>query len=85
MAEAELDDVIARLQPDLRARHPELFDAMGQLQPEAASAALRQMTGGKATLTREEILSLTEERVRRRTRQAPTNSAIRMTCHLANV
>ena len=58
-AEAELDEVIERLTRVLRQRHPELFDAKGRLSPEAYARVMRERTGGRSLLTREEIIELT--------------------------
>jgi hypothetical protein len=57
-ADAELDEVIERLQRQLQARHPELFDSAGRLIPEEYARQMLKITGGRKLLTREEILAL---------------------------
>lgn len=58
-AEAELDDVTERLKRVLRSRHPELFDARGRLRRGVFARVMRERTGGRSMLTREEIIELT--------------------------
>jgi hypothetical protein len=58
-AEAELDEVIARLTHELQQRHPELFDAQGRLRKKLVAQKLRERTGGKRLLTGEEYIELT--------------------------
>lgn len=58
-ADAELDDVSERLRRELRQRQSELFDARGWLRRGAYARMLREGTGGRLTLNREEMLGLT--------------------------
>jgi hypothetical protein len=58
-ADAELDDVIARMTRDLRQRHPELFDARGRLRKKLVAQKIRERTGGKRFLTDKEYVELT--------------------------
>lgn len=59
-ADAELDEVVVRLSRQLQRDHPELFDRDGRLVPERLARKLRGRFGGKTTLTRDEILRLTD-------------------------
>jgi hypothetical protein len=71
---AEFDaDVAAtceRLEAELRQRHPELFDANGQLDRQAVSRFLIARNGGRTTMSRDDIVNL-----QRRTRAARTPHA----------
>jgi hypothetical protein len=58
-AEAELEEVTERLRRDLRERHPELFDARGRFRRGVVARVIRERTGGRSMLTREEIIELT--------------------------
>jgi hypothetical protein len=58
-AEAELAEVTDRLRRELRQRHPELFDSRGRLRRGVFARVMRERTGGKTYLTREEIIELT--------------------------
>jgi hypothetical protein len=58
-ADAELDEVIVRLEQELRERHPELFDARGRLRKKLIARKIRERTGGKRLLTGEEYIELT--------------------------
>lgn len=60
-AEAELHEVTERLKHELQRRHPELFDGRGRLRTSAYSRTLLGRTGGKQTLTREEISRLAKD------------------------
>lgn len=60
MAEAELAEIIERLEAELRRKHPDFFDADGQLRTEYLNSKLLERTGGKRTLTREDVIRLTE-------------------------
>ena len=62
-AEIELEEVTTRLASELRRRHPELFDAAGRLRPSEYSRAALELSGGKRTLTRQEVLRLGQQRV----------------------
>ena len=57
-AEAELQEVTERLTRVLRQRHPQLFDSAGHLRRDEYARLMLQRTGGRKTLTREEILAL---------------------------
>jgi hypothetical protein len=57
-ADAELEEVTRRLCMVLRARHPELFDSMGRLHLDAYAQSMLLKTGGRETLTGEDILEL---------------------------
>jgi hypothetical protein len=57
-AEAELDEVIERLTRVLQQRHPQLFDRAGCLRRDEYARLMLERTGGRKTLTREEILAL---------------------------
>jgi hypothetical protein len=58
-AEAELDEVIARLTHELQQRHPELFDANGKLRMDEYARRMLQRTGGRTRLTDKELIELT--------------------------
>jgi hypothetical protein len=58
-AEAELEEVTARLKRVLRQRHPELFDARGRLRRRAYARVIRERTGDRKYLSREEFIELT--------------------------
>ncbi|MBI4491200.1 MAG: hypothetical protein HY690_00185 [Chloroflexi bacterium] len=60
-ADAELRDVSERLQASLRARHPELFDRRGRLRAAALVRRLAAQTGGKSTLSGDELFALERE------------------------
>jgi hypothetical protein len=60
MADAELTEIIERLEAELRRKHPDFFDADGQLRTEYVNSKLLERTGGKRTLTREDVIRLTE-------------------------
>lgn len=49
---------LARIEADLRARHPELFDESGTLIPGKVSQLLRERSGGKTELTWSEYLAI---------------------------
>ena len=56
---SELDEVTERLTRVLRQRHPELFDAAGELRPDAYARVVRERTGDGKYLSREEFIALT--------------------------
>jgi hypothetical protein len=58
MADAELVEIIERLEDDLRQRAPELFDSDGRLDEAELTKKLLERTGGKTTLTYEDIVRL---------------------------
>jgi hypothetical protein len=58
MAEAELAEIIERLEGELRRRHPDFFDADGHLIEAELTKKLLERTGGKTTLTYEDIVRL---------------------------
>jgi hypothetical protein len=58
-ADAELDEVIARLTREARQRHPELFDANGELRKDELARHMLQRTGGKTHLTDKELIEMT--------------------------
>ena len=49
---------LARIEADLRARHPEFFDESGKLIPGKVSQLLRERSGGKTELTKSEFLAI---------------------------
>ena len=49
---------LARIEADLRARHPEFFDESGNLLPGKVSQLLRERAGGKTELTWSEYLAI---------------------------
>jgi hypothetical protein len=53
---------LARIEADLRARFPELFDESGDLIMERAMSLIRQRTGGKTEFTGTEFLELMGQR-----------------------
>jgi hypothetical protein len=64
-AATELDDDmaafeagLARIEADLRARHPELFDESGELRTREVMRLLIERAGGKTELTKSEFLAL---------------------------
>jgi hypothetical protein len=58
-AHAELEEVTERLTRALQQRHPELFDAEGELRPDAYARVIRERTGDGKFLSREEFIALT--------------------------
>lgn len=58
-AEAELAEVTERLKRVLQQRHPELFDARGRLRRGAYARVIRERTGDKQYLSREDFIALT--------------------------
>jgi hypothetical protein len=56
MAEAELAEMIERLERELRRREPELFDSKGQLIEGELTKKLLERTGGRTALTYEDIV-----------------------------
>jgi hypothetical protein len=56
MAEAELAEIIARLEHELRRREPDLFDAEGRLIKHELTKRLLERAGGRTTLTYEDIV-----------------------------
>jgi hypothetical protein len=54
----ELTEIAERLTRVLRQRHPGLFDDSGHLRRDEYARLMLQRTGGRETLTREEILAL---------------------------
>jgi hypothetical protein len=60
VAEAELAEMIERLEHELRREHPDFFDADGQLRTEYVNSKLLERTGGKSLLTRDDVIRLTE-------------------------
>ena len=58
MANAELVEIIERLENELRRREPDLFDSAGRLNEEELTKRLLRRTGGKTTLTYEDIIGL---------------------------
>jgi hypothetical protein len=56
IVDCELDETIGRLAAKLRRLRPDLFDANGALRLDAASALVRQRTGNKSHLTKEDII-----------------------------
>ena len=56
---------LARIDADLRARFPELFDESGALVMERAMSLIRQRTGGKTEFTGSEFLELMGQRSKR--------------------
>lgn len=61
-ADAELEQVTARLEENLRRRHPELFDAGGRLRPREYERRISGRIDGKRALTREDVLGLGKDR-----------------------
>lgn len=61
-ADAELEEIAERLTRILQQRHPQLFDSAGRLRHDEYARVMLQRTGGRKTLTREEVLAL--EKVR---------------------
>ena len=49
---------LARIEADLRARHPELFDESGELRTREVMRILTERAGGKTELTKSEFLAL---------------------------
>ena len=49
---------LARIEADLRARHPELFDESGELRTREVMRILIERAGGKTELTKSEFLAL---------------------------
>ncbi len=64
-AEAELAENNARLSRQLQRLHPELFDSEGKLIEREFTKKLLERTGGKTTLTYEDILRMDKEWERR--------------------
>lgn len=58
MADAELAEIIERLENELRRREPDLFDSDGRLNESELTRRLLQRTGGKTTLTYEDLVKL---------------------------
>ena len=56
MANAELAEIIERLEAELRRREPDLFDSDGRLIKDELTKRLLKRTGGKTTLTYEDIV-----------------------------
>jgi hypothetical protein len=54
-ADEELQAVTERLEAELRARHPDLFDRRGRLRPAALARHLSEQTGGKDVLSGDEL------------------------------
>jgi hypothetical protein len=73
MSDAELRDVGERLTANLRARYPDLFDGRGRLRPDELARRLTERTGGKQTLSGEELRALEEasDRAAARSLRAP--------------
>ena len=57
---------LARIEARVRQEHPELFDESGQLRARDAIQYLLQHTGGKRTLTDDELLALAGRKLERR-------------------
>ena len=55
-AEAELADIIERLEHELRRREPELFDSEGKIIERELTKKLLERTGGRTTLTYDDII-----------------------------
>jgi hypothetical protein len=69
-ADAELQEVSARLEASLRARHPELFDRAGRLRTAELTRRLAERTGGKRVLSGDDLLDLETETDEEATRSA---------------
>lgn len=59
IADAELAEIIERLENELRRREPDLFDSEGRLNEAELTKRLLRRTGGKTTLTYEDIVGRT--------------------------
>src|SRR5438067_1532392 len=59
--DAELGEVAERLEAALRARHPELFDGRGRLRPGKLARLLAEESGGKTSLSGDDLLALEQE------------------------
>jgi hypothetical protein len=57
-ADAELRAVSERLEAELRAKRPELFDRRGRLRRAALTQRIAEQTGGKKTLSGDELFAL---------------------------
>jgi hypothetical protein len=68
--DADVAATCERLEAELRQRHPELFDANGQLDRQAVSRFLIARNGGRTTMSYDDIMNL-----QRRTRAARTPHA----------
>jgi hypothetical protein len=60
-ADKELNEVSARLEAALRSGRPELFDLNGRLRPRALARRLVEATGGKTTLSGDDLRALEDE------------------------
>jgi hypothetical protein len=58
MVNAQLREVVARLESSLRTRHPELFDRRGQLRAAESTRLLVERSGGWTSLSGDELDAL---------------------------
>ncbi|HEY3081442.1 MAG TPA: hypothetical protein VGM69_16245 [Chloroflexota bacterium] len=59
-ADAELREVSRRLEEGLRTEHPDLFDRRGHLRADVLAQRVAVRTGGKMTLSRDDVHALEE-------------------------